>query len=111
MSKKKARQPIQHRQGDLFLEEVKELPADAVQRKDNIILYGEGTGHYHHIKGNAAVLERTDEIYISVKDTSELEHYAPPQERHGAFSVDPMIYKVIREREYDAYEGVRDVED
>ena len=98
----------QYRHGDLLLEEVQSIPMGGNKRKNGIILAGEATGHHHRIGGNSAVLDYPDEkVFVEVNSpTAPLTH-----EEHNRIDIPAGKYRVIRQREYDPYEGVRNVLD
>jgi len=57
------------RHGDVFLVEVKEIPATAKVKEDGILAEGEQTGHHHRVVSGAVVMEGFDEqLYVDVKD-------------------------------------------
>jgi len=93
----------QARQGDVFFEMVKNLPKEA--RKSNsigqiILAYGEATGHKHVVtnwKDVDSFGDAQGNIYVSSETEIVVEH-----DEHGKVVLDPGIYKVGRQREYDA---------
>ncbi len=112
--KKMERKPIkgQWRHGDLLMMD-SDIPIDAKRRENNIIAYGEGTGHFHHLTGgNAAVLEKDGTTYWKA-DSGAIEHSAPVEERHKALPLDAPAQKVIRPQfEYNPYDdAMRQVRD
>lgn len=90
----------QYRQGDVLLVKVAQLPAGSEKEKYGariVLAYGEVTGHAHAISPLAAsyfVYEHTN--YLQVDEPTNLVH-----EEHDAIAVQPGIYKVVRQREYD----------
>lgn len=96
----------QGRQGDVFLTRVKELPANVVP-KDQILAYGEATGHKHMLCGAEVYIDQaTDTQYAVLKQETVLKH-----DEHGAIKFAPGVYKVAIQREFDLVEGVRRVAD
>lgn len=89
-----------YRQGDVLLVKVAKLPegCEKERYKERIVLaYGEVTGHAHAISPAAAsyfIYENTN--YLQVDQPTNLVH-----EEHDAIAVEPGIYKVVRQREYD----------
>jgi len=96
-----------YRQGDVLVEKVGRLPKKSrklvqVKRdKGKIVLaYGEVSGHSH------AVLEKSAKLWMDQKDVNErfleiikdakLEH-----EEHGTIDLEPGVYKVTRQKEYE----------
>lgn len=100
---------MKHRQGDVMLIKVDALPdgAKREQVKDRIVLaYGEVTGHAHAIKDKTTELYKFDvDMFLKVLNTTNLVH-----EEHGAITIEPGIYKVVRQREYTPRE-IRNVAD
>lgn len=97
---------IQYRHGDLLLESIGEIPAKTKLKKDKILLEGEITGHMHEVIGEAKVYETAKKIYLEVLHKSRLIH---PE--HSTIELNPGKYKVTRQREFDAYEGIKQVID
>lgn len=101
----------QFRQGDCFLEEVEEIPADAkpVQPRDGryVLLDGEATGHHHSVEACDAMemLERDGTLYLRVKEEKPLEH-----QEHNPIPLSPRNYQMTRQREYRD-EEIRYVQD
>ena len=88
---------FQTRQGDLFFEEVKELPKEAKVRQSKVLAYGEVTGHSHTLVGDyVEVYEDADAVYHRGKGVSVV------HEEHDKvdFPNDSWI-KTTRQREYD----------
>ena len=91
------------RQGDVLLESVESIPksAELVETNGAIVLaYGEATGHHHAIRKGNARLYRDPNTQVSYVEIAEslalLEH-----EEHNPITLDPGIYSVILQREYD----------
>jgi len=94
------------RQGDILLKEIKQIPK-GLKKKDNILAYGEVTGHKHKLVGNARVLiDNNGRQFIDVVESSDLQH-----EEHHNLVVDIGKYEIIQQREYDVVEGIRQVMD
>ena len=102
---------IQVRQGDVYLRQVKEIPADAqpTKQQDRIVLaLGEVTGHAHaiHDLENTEVFVKADgTMYLSVKESVNLQH-----EEHGTITLPPGNYERVIQREYSP-EAIRNVAD
>lgn len=99
------------RQGDVLVIPVKRIPRNATpERRDNgrvILAYGEVTGHCHEIVDpDAAELLTADDVrYLRVDRVSALVH-----QEHGALTLAPGAYRVVRQREYTPTE-IRNVAD
>lgn len=98
----------QFRQGDVFLDAVKALPAGGalvpLDRGRLILAYGEVTGHAHAVVDAtmpaeippARLFESPDgERYLLVDRPCALTH-----EEHGRIELAPGAYRVVRQREY-----------
>lgn len=92
----------QYRQGDVLLVKVEmdTIPQDAVKEitENRVVLaYGEVTGHAHAIDSALAGLYswRNDRLLMA-KPGATLLH-----EEHSAIDLEPGIYKVIQQREYE----------
>lgn len=92
---------MQIRHGDLLIEKIDKFTDKLKERKDKIVERGEATGHAHRITGNGLVLEYpTGETLIkSLDNTVQIVH-----EEHKPIEIPKGIYKVTRQREYDAFE-------
>jgi len=104
MSKKET----QLRQGDVFLEKISALPA-GVKKKDNVLAFGETTGHSHKFPDQKCAQVYADESsnqFVEVTEKTMLVH-----DEHTNHTVEPGIYKVTIQREFDLVEGVRKVSD
>lgn len=96
----------QYRQGDVFLEEVSDLP-DSIRRLDHrktydiILAYGEVTGHAHRIGMTEDVfffedLNDKNQNFLKVDNNPVyLRH-----EEHETIEIPPGLYVVRRQREY-----------
>jgi len=100
----------QFRAGDLLLTKIKLIPKSAKKKDTDILLEGEITGHIHRLSGGKSNIFVTPKgvIYLSIiSPTIPLTH-----EEHKTINVPKGKYKITRQREFDAYQGViRNVED
>lgn len=106
----------QARQGDVLLARVPSLPADATLRPREsgrvILAHGEVTGHAHAIADapdapTAALLDAPDGLaYLRVDALSQLVH-----DEHSTIVLEPGVYRVTRQREYDDEAEFRQVAD
>jgi hypothetical protein len=96
---------MQHRQGDVLFIKVAELPeVTFVQRKTNVIVEGESTGHAHRLT-IGTILEGRAGLYLKADQPTEVVH-----EEHHTIKLEPGYWQIIRQREY-APEGIRQVMD
>lgn len=97
--------PEHYRQGDLlFVRFEGTLPKDARKQKNNIVVRGETTGHAHRLR-SGTVLKAGGTLYLDVTETTQVVH-----EEHGAITLDPGLWLVLRQREYSP-EAIRTVVD
>lgn len=96
----------QYRHGDLFLEKIDSIPPEAIEEKTDILLEGEATGHMHRVDKNAKIFTINDRKYLLVENSTFITH-----EEHKTIKLPKGIYEVTRQREYDPYEGIRNVLD
>lgn len=96
----------QYRHGDLLIEQINKLPKELKKQKTNTLLEGIATGHAHRAEGGDVYSDKDGNIFIKVNDTAILTH-----DEHSDVELENGYYKVIRQQEYDIYEGVRNVED
>ena len=97
-----------YRQGDVLLLKVEKLPNKKRKQDTDIILKGEVTGHAHKVVNatiyfGTPVLETDGEsfrsmtvMYVQAKKGAKLVH-----EEHGPIDLEPGIYEVRTQREYD----------
>lgn len=100
----------QYRQGDVLLKRVGVLPPEAKKRPDDagrvVLAYGEVTGHAHAIDSSFATMYGVaDKDWLVARPGATLCH-----EEHSALVLEPGIYEVIRQREYQN-QGWRRVSD
>ena len=87
------------RQGDIYVEQVSAVPADAVKLPHLVLADGELTGHRHRIDGGAgAVLyELREDRFLEVRAGEvNLVH-----DEHRTIALERGIYRVWRQREFD----------
>ena len=102
-----------YRQGDVLIEHIPSLPANAKKMaRENgrvILAHGEVTGHAHAITDKHAYLYSVDSgnvTFLEIKEAvAALEH-----DEHGTITLDPGTYRVTRQREYSP-EAIRNVTD
>jgi hypothetical protein len=93
---------IQYRQGDVLLVKVEmdSVPKGAVKQDADgriVLAYGEVTGHAHAIDSSlAALYQWKGDRLVEAKPGARLVH-----EEHNPIDLEPGIYKVIQQREYE----------
>lgn len=92
------------RQGDVLIRKIDALPAAAKKTKDNILAYGEVTGHAHSVHG-ATMYKVADTPVFVVADEAEIRH-----QEHSTIMLPAGIYESVRQREYSP-EAIRMVGD
>lgn len=92
-------------QGDVFLEEVNNLPEGKkkILRKD-VVAFGEVTGHSHKIKG-CEVVEIGGREFLCLQETKTMTH-----DEHPPVDVKKGNYRIKIQKEYFP-EGNRNVQD
>jgi hypothetical protein len=101
--------PVQHRQGDVYLVPVASLPQGIVPREGKVIIEGEISGHKHMFAATAPVTildQNKDTAYVDVKAESTLFH-----EDHAAQKMEACIYKITVQREKTFDDVIRRVND
>lgn len=89
-----------YRQGDVMIIEDK-LPRSPLTRaRDNVLVYGEATGHAHRVQSETAeVFDAGTTKYVSAPNGFALVH-----EEHATIEIPEGTYRVLRQREYDEKE-------
>jgi hypothetical protein len=114
---------LQFRQGDLFFEQVAEIPQN-LPVVTHVLAVGEVSGHAHVIdnESEAQVYEaNTPENslvshYIKVEKATQINHSILKtgewSKEHEPITLPPGKYKVVRQREYNPFSNdVRRIED
>lgn len=101
------------RQGDLIIRQVED---DGVQRasvgKTHVLAEGEKTGHLHKLESTKEIhvhgrLENGTNVWMRLMGETTLVH-----DEHAAIALEPGLYNVTQEREYDYAEArAHDVSD
>jgi hypothetical protein len=97
----------QYRHGDLLIEAVEAIPADAKCKPGLVLAEGEATGHAHRLRtddpADAKLFEGKDgTLYLTVRAPElPLVH-----EEHDTIVLPHGDYIVTRQRQYDPYEDV-----
>lgn len=105
------RQTVMFRQGDLLLVRVPEAPEGRQVEAEHgrlILARGEVTGHHHSVAMADAELIVTDAeaVFLRIMAETSLEH-----QEHGAITLEPGVYRVDRQREYQPGDLPRQVAD
>lgn len=107
------------RHGDLRVTRIDQMPANVKQVEGNVLAEGEVTGHFHRLEGTATLYKsETDELFFQLMDNCMLNHEEhnktklPNGERTAdPIQLEPGVYKVQRQDEYDQFEGWEAVRD
>lgn len=97
--------------GDVLIRPVTAIPAGATKSAKRVLAEGEATGHAHRL------LEDSDvEVYEDAKGTLWLRvgegGAQVTHEEHGVRAIDPGVYEVGKQLEYDHFaEEAREVRD
>ena len=100
-----------YRHGDLLLIKVSEKPKGEFKKsKDNVLLEGEASNHFHRLNSKTAVIEKTIPTkendwnigWFNLVETTPLSH-----EEHETIDLPAGIYKFFCQREYDPAEERR----
>jgi len=100
-----------HRQGDVLLVGISPKEFNAVKnltRKDNIVAYGEVSGHKHQFltQDVQIFVDEQDRQFIDVSQDSELVH-----DSHASQTISQGYYKYVPQRELSLLNEVRRVID
>ena len=106
---------MQARQGDIFFKTVKNIPNNMKKKTDNILAYGEVTGHRHKIMSPSifemeSFVDENGDIYV----LSEHEDIKIGHDEHDVITLPKNEWICVsRQREYDplAVEKERKVAD
>lgn len=87
-------------QGDCLIKPVAEIPAEAKEVRERVLVEGEHTGHAHRVARNAAaaVLIAGAMRYLRVYEDTPIEH-----EEHKTIILPPGTYQIDQVREYDHF--------
>lgn len=86
---------LMHRQGDVLFVKVADLPTERVERKSDVLVEGEATGHAHRLTAGQIWQTHEGLLYLRAVAGSRIVH-----EEHAALSLEPGDFQVIRQREY-----------
>lgn len=94
-----------YRQGDVMLKRVNKLP-EGLNKKDNIIAYGEVTGHKHQIINGQVLVDKNGKQFVEATGETVLVH-----EEHHDHAIEEGIYEVKQQRELSLLRQTRQVMD
>ena len=84
------------RQGDIIIKQVDQLPKGLKIKMDNIILWGEVTGHAHRLVGGQTFTDSNGNVFLNLLKTAKIVH-----EEHATIDLVKGKYVILRTREYD----------
>jgi hypothetical protein len=84
-----------HRQGDVLFTRIAELPEGLTQRKSQVIVEGEATGHHHSLVAGRVLEDAQGYLFLEVLQATQVVH-----QEHHPISLEPGCYRVTRQREY-----------
>lgn len=84
-----------YRQGDVLIKDIDRLPDGLKKQADDVLVYGESTGHAHRLKGGSVFLDKKGAMFLMIADKGFVVH-----EEHKPITLKKGAYAVIRQREY-----------
>ncbi len=84
-----------HRQGDLLLTAIDQLPDGLTLRPDNVIVRGEATGHAHRLQEGRVWEDAQGHLFLEVLIPTQVVH-----QEHHPIALNVGCYRVTRQREY-----------
>jgi hypothetical protein len=84
-----------HRQGDLLLTAIDQLPEGLTLRPGTLIVMGEATGHAHRLQEGRVWEDAQGDLFLEVFVPTRVVH---PE--HHPIALDVGCYQVTRQREY-----------
>lgn len=85
-----------NRQGDLKIIKIESLPKRAKRKQDNILVYGEVTGHMHRVV-NGEPYEYGDRLFVNANSLTTIIH-----DEHNPIELGEGVYEIKRQREYNS---------
>lgn len=87
-----------YRQGDILIEQIKELPRSLKVQKSDVIAMGDSTNLAHRIvKGQ--ILVGRGQMYLSVSRKTQVVHDHRKGHGHNPIDLQKGYYKIIHQRE------------
>lgn len=87
------------RQGDVLLVPVAAMPEGrriASEGGRLVLARGEATGHHHSVaEDHGELVDAAEGVFLRIMTAAPLEH-----QEHGAITLEPGVYRVLRQREY-----------
>ncbi|HEY4027212.1 MAG TPA: hypothetical protein VGO86_12345 [Candidatus Dormibacteraeota bacterium] len=87
------------RQGDVLLVPQGQLPDGKAIEPDGgrlVLARGEATGHHHSVAvEDGELIDTAEGVFLRIMTPTPLEH-----QEHGAITLQPGVYRVLRQREY-----------
>ena len=98
---------MDYRQGDVYLKKIAAVSGKKISEGRMVLAEGEVTGHNHVMRGQGVKFyESNGQVMVQVEKEAELVH-----QEHEKITVPAGAYAVVRQREYDLVNGVRQVMD
>ncbi len=107
------------RHGDLLIVKIEYISTSLVETKSNVLAVGETTGHSHKLNGQVIVYENINKDTLGqlggAENMTSLKNAVPSKlfvanseqylvhEEHKPLKIEPGVYAVINEREYDPF--------
>lgn len=98
-----------YRHGDILLSPVDAIPEDAIPRGDLVIARGEITGHAHRVvtDDHAELFAHGTDMFLRILGSpASLVH-----EEHATINLQPGVYRIWRQREYNPISYAEYIED
>ena len=85
----------QYRQGDVFIQNIEEMPKELKKIISGVVVIGEATGHAHRLIGGEVFKDKMGKMFLDVKKTAQLIH-----DEHKPIVLVKGKWAVVRQREY-----------
>lgn len=102
MKKQEEKEVIMKRQGDVLFKKITNIPVETTLKKDNVLVYGESTGHAHRLVGGKVYQTPDNLLYLLIANKGNIVH---PE--HKTINLSKGKWAVIRQREYTNKDAVR----
>lgn len=99
------------RQGDIWIEAIKELPKSLKAKKDNVIAMGDSTNLAHRLIKGKVLIDKEENIYLDVPTKTQIIHDHGKGRGHKSIPLSKGKYKIIRQRETTMGDMTRIVQD